>query len=356
MERLRAELLGRERVKTGELADRVLADLDADAPLDVMRHARELGMDAPPFMPDGRPAVRTADLVETGARPFWGGLTADAVAPLAERFWRETLAALPPIEAQGGRTVVIRGGSGGWGKIRGKALDADKLKLLPYIDRILAEAEWVFTENARRAVHAENGVVLHDLLAAVEYDGRMLEVRLKVREDQNGKFFYDFFNESEGIPRGKKDAPPDARSDADAGGTRGGADSEQWGLRAASRREASPADTPNRDSSMPDAAGEVNSGYSPLERETVNLEVRDVTPDWTPQPAQRRGDAPLAEEGLAQEAARERALAFEAERLAQEGRITPEERAAFEETDAALGEIERESEAALAVLSCITGA
>jgi hypothetical protein len=76
------------------------------------------------------------------------------------------------------------------------------------MDRILAEAEWVFSEPARQRGPRSQGVVMHDLLAAVQYGDRTLEVRLKVREAQNGKFFCDFFNES---AIREKVAPSDTR-------------------------------------------------------------------------------------------------------------------------------------------------
>jgi hypothetical protein len=53
-ERLRNELLGQDRVNAGRLVDAVLRDIGNDAPLDVMGHARKLGMEDPPYLPDGR--------------------------------------------------------------------------------------------------------------------------------------------------------------------------------------------------------------------------------------------------------------------------------------------------------------
>jgi hypothetical protein len=340
LDRLRNELLGEERVNAGRLVDAALRDIDADRPLDVYGRAREMGFEVP-FMPDGRPPVRTADMIASGGRPFWGRMGETEMLPLAEAFYRDVLAALPPIEAQGGRAVIIRGESAGWGKMRGRTPDADKLKLLPYIDRILAEAEWVFTEPARRPSHAAEGVALHDLLAAVEYEGRVLEVRLKVREAQNGKFFYDFFNESEPPRGGQKKSPPDSRAGSVAAGPRGGENSGQWELRDSSQREGAPSDTRNPDTGVSDSA------------KAVNLEIRDITPDRTPEPAERmNASVPTPEE-------RERldgSLQAEALRLAAEGRAAPEELAVLERTAADIETANREENALLGTLECILGA
>ena len=42
-----------------------------------------------------------------------------------------------------------------------------------------------------RSTHQQQGVRIHPLQAYVQLDGRMLDVRLTVREAKNGKFFYD---------------------------------------------------------------------------------------------------------------------------------------------------------------------
>jgi hypothetical protein len=297
-----------------------------------------MGMDGPVYMPDGRPVLRTDALIAEG-RPSWAHLSLDEMLPAAEAFYKDVLAGLPPVQARGGREIIIRGARSGWGKIRGRTPDPDKLKLLPYIDRILAEAEWVFTEPHRNAAEAARGGKVHDLLAAVQYGDRTLEVRLKVRENANGKFFYDFFNESE---QRQRKTPPDQRASSVAESAKGGVVSEGAGPRAGAQRSRAVAPSPE--------TPEIRIAD---ESDPVNLEVRDVTPDWTPEPAGRAVPAaPTPDE----RAAVNRALDYEAARLLNEGAGTPEERAALENSAAELETVNREEEAALSVLECVTGA
>ncbi|MDR2695477.1 MAG: hypothetical protein LBC79_03750, partial [Deltaproteobacteria bacterium] len=55
LDEARAHLTGRDRVNAGRLVDLVLSDIDADRPLDVREHARRLGMEEPPYLPEGNP-------------------------------------------------------------------------------------------------------------------------------------------------------------------------------------------------------------------------------------------------------------------------------------------------------------
>jgi hypothetical protein len=288
-------------------------------------------------MPDGRPVLRTDTLIAEG-RPSWDRLSVEEMLPAAESFYKDVLADMP-VQARGGREVTIRGEVRGWGKIRGRTPDPDKLKLLPYIDRILAEAEWVFTEPHRNAAEAARGGKVHDLLAAVQYGDRTLEVRLKVRENANGKYFYDFFNESE---RGQRKTPPEQRASSVAESAEGGVVSEGAGPYAGAQRARDNTPSP-----------EIPDGIITEAPDAVNLDVRDVTPDWTPEPPERAApDASTPEE----RAAVERALDHEAARILEEGGGTPEERVALESAAEDTATVNREEKAALTVLSCVTGA
>lgn len=344
LERVRGELLGQDRVNTGRMVDVVLRDIDQDVPLDVARNARDMGVPGPAFMPDGHPPIRTDAMIADGSRPYWGRMDIGEMLPLAEEFYAKTLATLPPVQARGGRTVFIRGHQG-WGKLHGKTPDADKLKLLPYIDKILEDAEWVFTEPARRSAHAKTGITLHDLLAAVEYDGRILEVRLKVREAKDGKFFYDFFNESEPPTYRPKETPLDSTGASAASGSKGGESSEGGALRskAFSRRQTGQV---QGDSSV------THDVTLPQDNSGVNIEVQDITPDLTPEPL-RQAAPPVTPE---ERAVVDKAMDFEAARLMEEGRVTDEEAAALKETAADLEAVNREEEAMLSVLECVVGA
>ena len=87
----------------------------------------------------------------------------------------------------------------------------------------------------------------------------------------------------------------------------------------------------------------------------VNLEVRDITPDWTPEPPEREV-APAGPASPEERAALDRAMDAEAARLIQEGHATSEERAALERHKGDVDAVNREEEAGLSVLECITGA
>jgi hypothetical protein len=226
-------------------------------------------------------------------------------------------------------------------------------------------------------------------------------VRLKVREAQNGKFFYDFYNESEW---GRK-TPPDTRiasvhaSAKDGGDSRvalgelGAAHGERPAVRIddgnLSKKIIAPADAVNldvREGSPPDprasSAAESAKGGAGFEGtepqahgqrrppahapspeapaatiaqapDAVNLDVRGVTPDWTPEPPERAAPAARVPD---ERAAVDRALDHEAARILEEGGGTPEDRAALESAAEDMETVNREEEAALTVLSCITGA
>ena len=164
----------------------------------------------------------------------------------------------------------------------------------------------------------------------MEYEGRVLEVRLKVREAPNGKFFYDFFNESEPPGRRQQNTPPDTRGSSVPESANSGGNLRQ-------AHEGHSAHRGERPQERGDNAG---SGESiPASPEAVNLDVRDVTPDWTPEPPPRETPPRTPED----RALVDRALDAEATRLVNEGRATPEERALLEQHKAELEALARDT-------------
>jgi hypothetical protein len=97
------------------------------------------------------------------------------------------------------------------------------------------------------------------------------------------------------------------------------------------------------------ALARLADGKADSDAGAVNLEVRDVTPDWTPEPPERQAMPPTPEE----RALADKALDAEADRLMREGAATPEDAAPLERHIAEMEAVNREEDAALSVLECI---
>lgn len=343
---LRRSIGGEERANVGLLLDRASKALSDGEAFDVAAWRAELGM---PQKSYPWPLVRTADLIESGERPFWRDLTLDEMLLQAERFYTDNYA---------GKSVTTKRGevfftSKGWKKIKGSAPQAEKLKLLPYIDRVLAEAEWVATEPARREKHARQGMKIHHLRSVVEYDGRDLDVRLVVREDNNGRLFYDFFNESE-PPRSdgsKNGTPPESQGPSAGGDARGGGEGE----RGSGARLRQTAGLSGEDSTL---ASNITGA-----RDNVNLELRDVTPDLTPETPLPEYRAPEPPQGLDGEL-RSRGIdpatgasldEAEALRLMSEGKADAADAAALEAARLEAERVDALEEIGLSLVGCVTG-
>jgi hypothetical protein len=339
-QRLRNELLGRDRVNAGRLVDAVLRDIDADRPLDVRGHARKLGMDAPPYIPDGLPLVRTARLIADGERPLWRpDMDFSEMIPLARDYYLNNLAGQTAPSRLGDVEIIAER----WGKIKDN-ISPDKLRLIPFIKEILRDALPTETKMATKAKAAEMGVVRHFLRAAVELDGKTLDVWLSVQQASNGKYFYNLMEWGEFGPDGRgKRRPPDTRGPSGEGYRGNGGGDETGGS------------TPRRPTA-PDGGARADTGSASgetlaVDAGNVNLEVRDVTPDWTPEAPEPAPHTPTPEE----RAIADRALDGEVARLADEGRVSPEERALIDEKAVEIDAVNRQEEAALATLSCIMG-
>jgi hypothetical protein len=334
---------GESRAGEGAVLDRALKALSDGEDFDVAAWRRQWGLPNSPF-----PHVRTADLIASGERPDWGGLTPAEILPKAEEYYAQNLA-LKTVTSQG-REVAFRSTKAGWGKIRGRTPDADKLKLLPYMDRIIEGAEWVFSETARRETHAAKGMEIHTLLARVEYKGRNLEMRMVVREDPNGKFFYDFFNETE--PPVQRNTPPESPGSSAGGRAKGGGEAGS----------VNSAGVP-RQTGRPNSENPVSGETIRQDGDPVNLEIRDVTPDPArpaPLPDYRAPDLPaspdaeLRAEGIDPGTGR----SFdetEALRLEAEGKVSPEDADALHAAVAEYERISTREEIALSLVGCVVG-
>jgi hypothetical protein len=337
---VRNELLGQDRVRAGQLIDAVLRDIGEERPLDVDGHARRMGMDGPPYIPDGLPVVKTAGLIADGKRPLWPrDMNFEELIPLARDWYVNNLA---------GRTVPSRLGEvqiieSRWGKLRG-SLSPDKLRLVPFIEEILRDAVKIGEEAASREGAARMGVKRHYLRAGVELDGKTLDVTLSVQEAANGRFFYnlsewgEFGEDGWGRRYPPQHQGPSAGETHDNGGSDIGAGSTDRGLIAADEKAGD--------------FGAVSTQEISPSPDGVNMVVRDVTPDWTPEPSAPEAAAATPE---SRELA-DMALDHEADRLTAEGAGTPEERAVLEQTAEEIELVNREEEAALSVLECVMGA
>jgi len=362
------------------------------------------------------------DSLASDAKPLWkASLDTGELFSLAETYWLERHGGPTPTLVDTARGEVAITGKQGWKKYRG-VLSDEKLRMVPFIEDILRIAHWGEPQAPRREVHQQQGMTIHPLRAAVAMDGRWYDVGLTVREDVNGKLFYDL-GAIDFEKKGKSPDGPSAHPDiTDAG--RGGESTETRRSPESGRESNSAANQSAAENTIPHAAEAVNraenyaasdgltalidGGYadpelremfaqglralrdlsqdrfdgfkvliegaehlSPEERQAamsvlesvaaekasaaspdggrVNLDVRDVTPDWTPQPPERQAP-PVTPETRS---VMERALDAEAARLVQEGHATPEERALLERHKADMDALNREEEAVLSVLSCI---
>jgi hypothetical protein len=345
VKQVRSMLGGESRAAEGAVMDRALKALSDGEDFDAAAWRKQTGLQPSPL-----PHVRTADLIASGERPDWGDLTLTEMLPLAKEFYTKNLKKIPVVSQ--GREVIIRSHHKGWGKIRGLTPEADKLKLLPYIDRILKEAEWVFTDSARREKHAELGMKVHYLLSRVEYRGKMLEARMVVREDRNGKMFYDFFNETEAPSPLMRDTPPES-PDSSAGSLArgGGGTGSVYHDRSPRQTDGLVTETPGSDITIP------------RDGDSVNLEVRDVTPD-PERPAPLPDYRAPEPDGTPEAELRSRGIdpktgrgfdEVEARRLEEEGKVTPEDADALRAAVAEYERIEAREEAALSIVGCIAG-
>ena len=323
--RLRRSIGGQDRGKAAELLDRAVLALERGEPVDVGAWLKDMGLTHPLEL-TGR-VLKTEPLIESG-RPLWArDMPFDELLPLAERWWMDHYAPrreggkLVHRSVQADRGEVFFTGAGGWRKYSG-IISPDKIRLIPFLDEIIKIARWGEPVAPHRETHQHQGVRIHPLQAWVQLDGRMLDVALTVREAKNGKFFYDLGEIEVGR---KKQPPPDTSGPPDKGSRtpRGGekADGESPHPVSASGRHVHGADTGFPGDTL-HAGGDA-----------VNLEVRDITPDFSvarplPEvhdPAPRPGQGELADL-RAETGAHELEIA----RLEQEGRIAPEDRQALE--------------------------
>jgi hypothetical protein len=336
---IRNNLLGQDRVRAGKLIDAVLRDIGEDRPLDVEGHARRMGMAGPPYIPDGLPVVKTAGLIADGKRPLWPrDMDFAELIPLAQDWYVNKLAD-QTVNARIGEVKII---AERWGKIT-DSLSPDKLRLIPFIKEILHDAVLVNTLPSTHLGAARQGVKRHFVRAAVELEGKTLDVQLSVQKAHNGKFFYNLMEWGEFGPDGRGKKSPPGTHGPSVEGKRGNGGIAKTG-----------GSTPRRLSATDGKAradtGSTGTTISAPESR-VNLDVRDVTPDWTPEPPAPEAAA-ATPESLASS---ERALDHEADRLLAEGAGTPEERAVLEGTAEEIEIVNREEEAALSVLECVMG-
>ena len=352
---LRGTLSGQGRVKIGQMLDRVNRAISEDQPLDVGAWAKELGMENHVFRTaaprlDTAPLVRPPDAMAGDlGRPLWPrDMDFAEMLPMAEAWYMEKLAGTV-VETERG-PVTFRG-KRGWKEIH-QDLSPDKVRLIPFLDKILEIAQWGEPGAARRAIHQRHGMLSHPLRAAVDLDGRTLDVRLTVREDVNGKLFYDFAELGEA---GKKTTPPESSRQAAVAGTKGGERAE-GGAYLGSQNGPSAERGVSSGSS-----GSVSLHIDPPEG-PVNISVRDITPDFRPEPKETFGpaqDTPktprdeLIAAGI-DPASGKSFAELDVERLAKEGRVLPEEMAELEARRHEVEAVNREEEAALSVLGCIT--
>lgn len=335
--RLRRRMGGEDRTLVGLAMEKAIMDVAGDQaadvrlPLDAARRAGGAWLDSAPLMEAGR--------------PNWAGLQLDELLPLAERYYLENYSG-KSVETQKG--TVNFTGKQGWKKLKGQAPDTEKLKLLPFVDHVLAVADWVAIEAPKREIHKAQGMKIHQLRAVLRFEGRDLDVRLVVREDVNGKLFYDFFNEGES---GKNNAPPESHGQSAADRAKDGAKAERS------------SGAQSRQSDVQSGGDSTLSDNISAGADNVNLELRDVTPDTTPPRPETTYRAPEPPKSLADEMRAEgidpksgQSLdEADALRLAEEGKVTPEEQARLEAAQAESERANLREDIALGLVGCIIG-
>jgi hypothetical protein len=298
-----------------------------------------MGMGEPPYFPDGLPLVKTKALIERGERPLWKrDLDFSELIPLARDYYLNALAGHSVPSRLGDVEIIAER----WGKIEG-SVSPDKLRLVPFIREILRDAAPVGEAPAKKAGAARQGVKRHFLRAAVELDGKTLDVTLSVQEASNGTFFFNLTEFGEFGREGKRN-PPDSSGGSAASGDKGGSKGDDGAYSSFGNERRQPEHSSV--SSTPQAVTNI-AGTS----DAVNLSVRDITPDWTPEPPLREAPPPTPEERALADAS----LEAEAQRLMLEGRAAQEETAALERAAADLDAVNREEEAILSVLQCVAG-
>lgn len=359
----RSILGGMERADAGRLVDRVTKALADNEPLDIARFAREVGADIP-YKPAGLDVVNTARLVNEG-RPLWArDMDFAEMLPLAEKYYKETVVPGPPARTAKGD---VHFQAGNWRKYRND-ISPDKIRLVPFLREIVEGARWGEAEAPRRQKHQRQGMKVYPLRAAVELDGRVLDVRLRVREDANGKLFYNLAEFGEFVD-GKK--PPDS------GGHGGGIKTppESSGLTAEARTTGGEraeggaylgtGDLLQRQTARLSGGSSVSStvNISAAERR-VNLSVTDITPDMRPELAAPESPTPRVPKSAPEELANMGIDArtgksfdeLDVERLAVEGKVTPDQVAELAALTRELDDIDITEEAALGILGCVMGA
>ena len=64
---------------------------------------------------------------------------------------------------------------------------------LQILKTLLERAEYLGTETPRRLKHARQGMLIHKARSFVRLDNKLLGVELTIRQDSNGRLFYDHF-------------------------------------------------------------------------------------------------------------------------------------------------------------------
>lgn len=192
---VRRNLAGMDRLGAGKLLDRMMIAIrDGENP-DVGKWAAELGMKGhfkPGKMVDLEPDIQSGVPVWSAQMPWNELLT------VSKNWYDKNLAgSRVTVNWDNGTEslhgdIIFRATDQGMGKLRSNA-HPDKLRLIPFLKTLLEKAEYLGTEMPRRLKHSRQGMLIHKARSFVRLDNKLLGVELTIRQDSNGRLFYDHF-------------------------------------------------------------------------------------------------------------------------------------------------------------------
>lgn len=327
---VRRNLACMDRLGAGKLLDRMMIAIrDGENP-DVGKWAAELGMKGhfkPGKMVDLEPDIQSGVPVWSAQMPWNELLT------VSKNWYDKNLAgSRVTVNWDNGTEslhgdIIFRATDQGMGKLRSNA-HPDKLRLIPFLKTLLEKAEYLGTEMPRRLKHSRQGMLIHKARSFVRLDNKLLGVELTIRQDSNGRLFYDHFVfDYPRISGKKKKFPPESSEGAVGPNESRGGTGKVVTTTASDQQPALDTGLTARGTSITERSGKVNQLADTFA--ISNMRLTDHTPDFTA-PAPEPKSMPHALD----RATRADAKMFDAEefgaldmdvsRIAEEGRMTPE--------------------------------
>ena len=200
-------------------------------------------------------------------------------------------------------------------------------------------------------------MLIHKARAFVRLDDKLLGVELTIRQDSNGRLFYDHFVfDYPRISGKKKKFPPESSGGAAGTNESRGGTGKVVTTTASDQQPALDTGLTARDASIVERNGKVNQLADTFA--ISDMRLTDLTPDFSA-PAPEPEIEPLRMD----EAAREDTKMFDAEefgaldmeitRIAGQGRMMPEDAAELEAAKAELERVDKVENAGLSVLECV---